>query len=302
MKKFLTDIFVILTFVGLFFLFICFYLDGIGWSDWAYKKLISEGNCKSMITGTSRAEQGIIPFVIDSIFDLKSKGCPMQNFAFTGESSPYGEVYYNAINRKIDRRSRNGLFVVSVEPWSLTLNSTSDAVSDGYREDFQVLNIIQSYYKPNFSYIWNYRSPFMFYNPNMKLHDDGWLEIMVSMNNYDVQIRKESKKADYKELNYKKSDYRIKWLKKTIELFEKHGKVIMCRIPTDGFFLDVENIIWPNFDSEMYDIAKKYDIQYITFTDKVNYYRTTDGNHLYKEDAIKFTMALCDSISAKVPF
>lgn len=301
MKKFIIDLLLIFSVVCSLFLATCFILDGAGWSDWAYKKLTTENNCKSMITGTSRAEQGIIPSVIDSFFSIRSRSFPMQNFAFTGESSPYGEIYFNAIKRKLNQSSKGGLFVVTVDPWSLTTNKTSDVVGDGYREDFQILNKIKLFYKPNISYFWYYCKPFLD-NSHMRLHDDGWLEINVSMTDKDVQKRKESKKEDYKVLNYLKSDYRMKWLKLTIELFKEHGYVVMCRIPTDAFILDIENKIWHNFDLDMLDIAKKYSIPYFSFSNMAGHYRTTDGNHLYSKDAILFTRALCDSINKKVNF
>ena len=71
----------------------------------------------------------------------------------------------------------------------------------------------------------------------------------------------------------------------------------MCRIPVHPQMMAIENRFWKNFDTDMSAIAEKYKIPYFNFTDQNQQYRTTDGNHLYKEDGAVFTKSLCDSIS-----
>lgn len=298
MKRFFVDI-IILTFASLCTIVaIAFILDIMGWSDWAYRRFTSSGST-SLIVGTSRAAQALQPSIIDENLVNCGYELPMYNFSFTMTSSPYGEVYYKAINKKLSPDTKNGLFIVCVDPWSLGLSSGD---KDGLREKGDRLDKILFYTKPNIQYIWKYgERPFTFDNV-MCLHDDGWLEVSVPMDSISVEERINRKKEEYKTETLVRSEYRIDWLKKIIQLVKDHGTVVLCRIPAHPYFMEMENRFWPEFESEMCDISTEYGVPYFSFISSNQSYRTIDGNHIYKEDGARFTEDLCDSIKRRIVF
>ena len=74
----------------------------------------------SLILGTSRAAQGIRPAVLAARLGGQFEG-PLLNYAFTLTHSPYGPAYLASIRRKLRPEVRHGLFIVAVDPWSLSL-------------------------------------------------------------------------------------------------------------------------------------------------------------------------------------
>ena len=116
-----------------------------GTTDDYYLKFSSPKQ-SSLILGTSRAKQGIIPSVLSS--SIENVDYQMFNFSFTLKSSPFGLVYYNAIKQKIDLESKDGCFIVTVDPWSISekicdLNKSPDSLS-------VLLGISDFTSKPNF--------------------------------------------------------------------------------------------------------------------------------------------------------
>ena len=75
----------------------------------------------SMIVGTSRAAQDILPAVIDSVLNNNHLAGASFNYAFTVAHSPYGPAYYESIKKKLNKNSKEGKFIVAVDPWSLSL-------------------------------------------------------------------------------------------------------------------------------------------------------------------------------------
>ena len=272
-------------------------LDALGWSDWAYKRFRDSGE-KSLVLGTSRAAQGIHPSVINEEMQEMGFELPIFNFSFTVTASPYGEIYYNSIIRKLSTENyQGGLFIVTVDPWSLSL--TNQDTGNELREETDRLKGITHYIKPNFLYFWKYAKPLSFDNV-MKLQDDGWLQVNVPMDSVSLHERIESKKREYADVKISKSDYRLKWLEKTIDLLKSKGVVFLVRIPATKYFFDIEEKSWSTFESDMNVIAKKKCVDYISFANALGRYQTIDGQHIYKQDGEKFTKDLCDSIKVRI--
>lgn len=272
-------------------------IDALGWSDWAYKRFTSKGH-KSLILGTSRAAQGIHPDIIDSKLNGLGYSLPIYNYSFTMTASPYGEVYYNSILKKLSPEMyKDGLFIMSVDPWCLSLSN--EDTKDRLREEEECLNGMDLFMKPNFLYLWKYSKPLKF-DRVMTLNDNGWLEVNVPMDSVSLLERIEKKKKEYRIVDIKKSEYRINWLIKTIEMLKVKGKVYLVRIPASEYFFDMEKMYWPEFESDMRAIAKKQCVDYISFSDVFGKYRTTDGQHIYKDDGVRFTKDLCDSIMTRL--
>ena len=77
---------------------ICCHIFSENFIDYYYAKITNEG--QSLIIGTSRASQGIIP---DSVMRNTRFDGPMLNFALSSFDSPFGEAYYNAIKKKLNK-------------------------------------------------------------------------------------------------------------------------------------------------------------------------------------------------------
>ena len=68
----------------------------------------------------------------------------------------------------------------------------------------------------------------------MVLHNNGWLEITVDMDSIDVAERIENKIITYRTKNlpvYNFSEYRFKYLDKTVSYLKNYGKVYFVRLP-----------------------------------------------------------------------
>lgn len=256
---------------------------------------------KSMIVGTSRAAQGIQPSVIDSVLNKNQQTAALFNYAFTVAHSPYGPAYYESIKRKLDKNSKDGKFIIAVDPWSLSLQKEQSSSENIFPEnDLAVGKTRQVNCYPNFEYlIQSYSSPLLMIwvtkilsalhldgKERLYLHKDGWLEVSVNMDSTNVKKRIEKKIDDYKANQvpyFHLSHVRYEYLKKTIELFRNHGDVFLVRLPVHASFKDLENGISPQFDSLMTTLAKDNNIAYLNFINDSTAYRFTDGNHLYKE-------------------
>ena len=86
----------------------------------------------SLVLGTSRAAQGIRPAVLAARLAGQFEG-PLLNYAFTLTHSPYGPAYLASIRRKLRPGVRHGLFIVAVDPWSLSAAGRADTAGRSLR-------------------------------------------------------------------------------------------------------------------------------------------------------------------------
>lgn len=299
MKKFVKKLIIYIAIVFLSIVILFFIIDAIGWSDHNYKRFTSKGQ-QSLIVGTSRAAQGIQPLIINEKLSSTDFELPIYNFSFNVGESPYGELYFNAIKRKLgENNDKNSIFIVSVDPFGLAVEQKQD--EGNYREYGRTLDKIRHFYKPQIYYLFNYCRPEKWRSSGYQtLHDDGWLEINVKFDSLSLKENIKRKMDDYNSHVISPSDYRIHWLVETIKLFKQNGTVFMCHIPISCEMSEWEDRSWPDFDKEMYEIAEQLNVCYFAFKKNRNDYRTTDGNHLFKDDGAFFTSDLCDSIIAVI--
>ena len=254
---------------------------------------------KSMIVGTSRAAQGIQPYIIDSI--LSKEKPDIFNYSFTIAHSPFGPAYYESIKRKLNENSNGGKFIIAVDPWSISLKKGSqDSVGHFPENDLAVGKTQCVSCSPNFEYLLDsYTRPLAMVwmtkilimlnlegKESLFLHKDGWLEVSVSMDSTEVHKRIEKKIKEYsinEVPHFHFSSVRYNYLKKTIELFRKHGDVFLVRLPVHARMKYIEDSICPRFDSLMNGLAKSNNIPYLNYINDNAKYEYTDGNHLYKD-------------------
>ncbi|QKG55437.1 hypothetical protein GKZ68_01540 [Hymenobacter sp. BRD128] len=154
----------------------------------------------SLVLGTSRAAQAIKPGVLAVRLNARFTG-PWLNYAFTLAESPYGPGYLRSIERKLAPGTRHGLFVLAVDPWSLSLpkegqprdtvgfaKSASRTKAIVFPETNSMVSRLASVSQnPNLDYLAHYlHKPF--YQLLLatdtarvveRLHPDGWLEIAL---------------------------------------------------------------------------------------------------------------------------
>jgi hypothetical protein len=239
-----------------------------------------------LILGTSRAAQGLQPKVFDSILKLN-----MNNYAFTAYHSPYGPVYYESILKKIKPETTDGVFILSVDPWSISSTAKNPNDSLHFREQNAFLNNTPLVnIKPNPFYLihafkGNYTDILKSNNGNqLFLHDDGWLEVTVDMDSSAVSNRTKAKIRSYRTNClpvYQFSEFRFNYLRKTIAFLSTHGEVYLVRLPVHPEMMAIENEFMPEFDHLMLDLIPSVDV-YLNLTNENKNHQYIDGNHLFK--------------------
>jgi hypothetical protein len=98
---------------------------------------------------------------------------------------------------------------------------------------------------------------------------------------------------------WKTDTYRLKQLGVLIDSLKSHGQVFLIQTPVDSQIKNIEKNFWPNFDSNMMEVAKQKNVPYFDFSNRDDF-QTYDGNHLDKKGGKVFTQLLCDSIKKVV--
>ena len=289
MKRFLIQVVLFSAFLLMGMLTVFFMANGK--SD-AYYVRFTTPHQSSLILGTSRAAQGLQPVVFDEII-YKNKAKQFFNYSFSLIDSPYGPAYYESIKRKLDPGTRDGIFIVTVDPWSI-----SDTAADLNNADYFIENksfisktkyvnhnpnlfyLVKSYNEPYINIIrkWNTTTA-------LNLHKDGWLQVDAPMDSVQVAKSLAAKIAFYRKNYlpaYKFSELRLNYLGKTIEYLQQHGKVYLVRLPVHKMMFTIENELMPDFDDKINAIARDENIPYLNFSLIENEYQYVDGNHLYK--------------------
>lgn len=282
MKKFVfkTGLYLILLSLFIFFVF----KQADGYLDPFYLRFTSERQ-SSLILGTSRAAQGIIPSVLNENLGRDD----IYNFSFTNIHSPYGATYFNSILKKLDSHSEAGIFIVAVDPWSISSNNNDPNNESKFRENTRFLAHMEYVnLNPNIPYLLNHYND-QFINIFDKkyytnLHNDGWLEVNIKIDSISNEKNIENKILDYKEkLNFFNfSEVRKKYLLKTIEMLKQHGEVYLVRLPIHPDMMTMDSTLIPDFEHKIQDVIGESD-GYFDMTPFNSDFIYTDGNHLYKE-------------------
>jgi hypothetical protein len=258
-----------------------------------------------MIIGDSRSFQGIQPKVLDScLAKSKYSNISNYNFSFTIAQASYGPSYLQAIKRKVDTaKNTDGLFIISVNPWVLANRKPNNKIeSDKMFKNMPPHNMKMMSKSPNFEYLvknFNYFHFKSIFRKNNKLHKDGWLEENNLPKDKKTFIKwKANQIRIFEEFSndWKKSDYRLEWLSNTINFLNKHGNVVLVRMPVDSEILNIEAEFWNDFDKDIIMISDMNNVEYLNFT-KTNIWKTYDGHHLDKFGGKLFSIELSRLIS-----
>ncbi|GAB3320634.1 hypothetical protein GCM10027511_31090 [Hymenobacter humi] len=248
----------------------------------------------SLVLGTSRAAQGIQPAVLTAQLDGHFEG-PLLNYAFTLTHSPYGPAYVRSIQRKLRPEVKNGLFVVAVDPWSLSLTGPEGTYPEDNSFIGQLKQVSQN---PNLPYLTRYQTKPLYRllldyaTATERLHPDGWLEVNIGTDSAQVRARTARKLQDYRRLAAQQhlSAGRMQALRQLIELLKPHGHVYLVRLPVGPGLLQLEQTYQPGFDQLMRETASSSQVPYLDYSTQP--YATTDGNHLQQAASKAFSQQL----------
>ena len=252
----------------------------------------------SLILGTSRAAQGLIPHVIDSV----TGEIGMFNYAMTIVHSPYGKVYFESIKKKLDAAGTDGVFILEVGPWNISNpNEKRFWEASTFVSKLRCVDC-----KPNIEYLMRFY-PYQYLHLwrtgklLIELHEDGWLDVEITMDPSFVEKRTKDKIDHYKTVMLPAAHYsetRFGYLQKTIALLQNHGRVFLVRLPVYPEMYDLENILMPDFDAKMEALCADGKAQYFNYGADGAEYRFTDGNHLWKGSSEKFSRVLGSRIQS----
>lgn len=273
------------TFALLVFFGVLFLADG---KTDAFYLRFTTAKQHSLILGTSRAAQGLRPDVLNS-----QLGTELYNYSFTLGQSPYGPTYYKSIKAKLDTTQDSSIFILSVDPYSISSSkeNPNDTLSFPERE-LCLGNTIDVTSKPNFSYLYNNLGGryYQILMPKLKeviLHDDGWLEVSVSMDSEQVDRRRQQRLRQYAEGPLKNRTFslsRFASLKRIIKLLNRYGNVYLVRLPVHPDMRKLDNAMDPFFEQRIEELLPMVTgfFDMAPFDDEFAY---TDGNHIAKESA-----------------
>ena len=289
------------------------YLTGKQTDDF-YKRFTSPQQ-NSLIIGSSRGS-GMDPAILDAIVHPKYPNVKFYNYAFTWGHSPYGPKYLESIKKKLNPDTKNGIFIVIVEPTSLMVDRKKPDSPEYYFEnDKSVAKTNFVNLNPNFEYLiesYDYsllRAINLEIKPpkNQMAHvevlDNGKREVrMIKDVSPENRIQENVKNMrDFQERidNLKWSENRLKYLKQTITFLQQHGKVMLLRMPVYKTPYQIEDKALPNFDTEMKEIAKKYNINYTNYNLSPNNYKEIDEVHLERKSMDEFSRKLGEKIASE---
>lgn len=301
MKKFLLKI---VLFSGFIFLILfLIFRKADGYTDAFYLRFTSPRQT-NLILGTSRSAQAIQPKVLKDITNTD-----FFNYSFTIAHSPYGPAYLKSIKKKFNKK-KDGVFILTIDPWSISSVTEDPNDVKNFRENDNLLNTMKWVNSnPNFEYLIknlsysDYKKLFSTQKDSiLYLHKDGWLEVSVPMDSVSVQERLESKLKEYREKNLSKyhfSELRLDYLKQTIEYLNPYAEVFLVRLPVHPDFFKLEKELIPDFDEKIENLTKLTNTFYWDMNSAHLDYDYVDGNHLYKKSGEKVSREIGKWINEK---
>lgn len=290
MKKFFIQIFIFFLILSFSLLWVFSKVDG--YTDSYYLRFTTPEQT-SMILGVSKSAQGLRPEVFNKVLDRND----MFNYSFNAFISPYGKTYFESIKKKLKCETKDGIFILTLDVWSLGSQTNNPNDSSNFREIDLCLNNNFVSLNPNVPYMINYYKGkyidiFRSSQRKIKLHNDGWLEVNVAMDSLSRAQRLDNSVEHYNKIYtpfWKYSSLRLNYLSKTIEYLKKHGKVYLIRLPVHNRLLELENKIISDLDDKINNLADFHNVDYLSFVDSSSNYIYTDGIHLGQESSVEIS-------------
>lgn len=284
MKRFLIHISLFILLIGISIISILSMVNEK--TDPFYFKFTSSKK-ESLILGSSKASIGLQPSVLD-----KELNTSFLNYGFTIGNSPYGPYYLSIIKKKLDNATKNGVFILTVDCWSISSfkenlgNEKMLRESIGPVGETEFVNL-----NPNVFYAFNssnlFKKVFINNNNSLFLNKDGWIEVKnIDLDSAIVADRSNELVKKYSEEKlprFQLSQLRINYLKKTISYLKNYGEVYLVRLPVSKKMNELEDSYLPNFNKLILEISKEKDCSFLDMNKSSTNYLFTDGLHLQTE-------------------
>ena len=258
-----------------------------------FKKLFSEKH-QSMMIGTSRMAK-IRDHLVEEA--LKGKGKGIYNFAFNLETTPYGPLYYQRIREKLPEEFDSGIFVLGVDPWTVSAKENRKSDSTKFKENGTLVsfNPNQRFGKIRYFFT-HYNKPY--YSLFLPKPPESNIETRRPDSAF-VAMHIKSKMANYRKMHFNDeviSDLRYSYLEKTIELLKTKGTVYIVRLPVSQEMLELEEEYAPEFDDKLEKTVRELQVNLIDLRLVAPYFLCPDGNHLYDADADTVSLMIGEMI------
>lgn len=272
----------------------------------------------SLILGLSRAHYALDPATLEESLNGVDHESPFLNFAFEKSQSPYGQVYLEAALKKIPEHTSKGIYILGVSPGNFSVPNRLRTPEDILEFDRQMMigKVDNLNTHPNLEFVRKcfgrslYKGIFPHdHRISTVFHDNGWEEFRLYAPGYqitadDIAYWQEETVTGYTQLAKvipeHISDYRINWFATTIDSLQSRGRVYIVRIPMHPGVLDLEDQVWPEFDSIMTDMASEKGATYYNYRDAHATFETYDGSHLHSESAKAFSSHLGSQIRSHI--
>lgn len=273
-----------------------------GYTDPFYIRFTTQKK-SNLILGTSRAAQALQPNILK-----KELNKDFFNYAFTLLHSPFGETYLKSIKKKLDTTEKNAIFIVSVDPWSISSNTKNPDDPSLFREKKLILGTTSNVnIKPNFEYLLeNFKGKYYTLlkpkNKNLFLHNDGWLEVSLQLDSIAKAKALKSKIKNYTEKNlpsFHFSKTRLSELEKTVSFLKNFGKVFLVRLPVHEQMFQIDQALINDFNEKIKPIIFLSD-GYLDLTPLNSTFDYLDGNHLEKNSGAEVSLKVAKWIDKRL--
>ncbi len=285
MKKFITHIFSLGIAIAVSVGFILSRAGGH--ADPFYLKFTG-GKKSSLIIGTSKAAQGLQPNILKEV-----TGKDFYNYAFAIYSSPYGKSYFQSIQKKLTKSDSSQVFILSVDPWSLSSTTSDPNDTLNFRENNSyIAGIDDPCQSVNYTYLFQYfDEPYykiLTNNSTAVLQPNGWLAVTLPVDTASSARRRNFTITDYKTklTSYQFSSVRYTYLLRTVDYLKNYGSVYLVRLPVHPSLMALENQLMPEFDTTLRTAISHSD-GYLDLSPDNAIFQYTDGVHLTKADGEK---------------
>ena len=305
MRRFFTKLMMFSIFVLLSMFVIFTIADGS--TDAMYLKFTTPQQ-DALVLGGSRAAQGLQP----SQLNLVLNRWDIYNYAFQNPNSPYGDIYFESIKRKLNNNVKNGVFILEVNPWNMIWENTNKSLKNLTETDNFIANTHYVTLNPNLEYLtesFNSRVVDILENRLTKgqnktylIEADGWLHLTIepdSIGNFSRRKQKINTYTEKLEKEQEFSEYRGESLSKLIQFLKAHGEVYLVRMPVRPEMLMLEDKLLPNFNNIIENISKENQVIYINKMSSNYKYSFVDGHHLDVRSGREFSIELAESIKNK---
>lgn len=288
-----------------------------GYTDPFYLRFTSPQQT-SLIIGTSRAANGLHPDVLNRELAGAYGNINLYNFSFTLEDSPFGPTYLDAIKKKVKENTTKGVFIITVDPWSVSSRKVEgDDESKFLEKQKRIGKTKWVNMDPNFFYLLNaYNAPYLtiltkkarttFFKTSTQtlLHNDGWLEVNLPIDSLSKVQWRQANVDIYQNTyltTYTHSATRQLYLTRTIEFLQQHGDVYLVRLPVHPDLCRIDDTFFPGFDVLMDSLSKKYKAPYINFAKDGARYTYRDGIHVEKASGVQLSGELGNAMIRNKP-